>query len=497
MTARIPAPMTRILRGVFVPAGARVVGGCLRDIVRDPTCTVHDVDVIVHESAASRLLAACRRLPHPFVVLDRSRRIYRIVCDRSGVGTIDVSVYGDLADDIARRDFTINTLHVGVEAFLYWVQRGDTARLLTHCADRYGGVRDLRRRILRVVAPTAFRDDPLRILRAARFMAAGYRPDRNTDRLAHRDARMASRIAAERVSMELRRLFELPSYEAVVWLDGTGALDTLLPEVCSMKRRGANTARRRFYFHEGGLWEHARLTLKSAEAVLRRFAVHFPRHHAQLDELVRPDLHLLKLAALLHDVEKPAVARRDGERVRFFHHEERSAHVAAAALRRLRFSAQEAGRCASLITHHMRIGNLCHSTGAGDRAFVRLFNDTGDVFPMLLVLSLADRYSYAEIPERAQELREREMPVFRRFVRRLAARWFAWREAACAPRLLSGEDVMRILNIPPGPTVGAVLRALDEERSVGTLRTRAQAERYVRAWGGRSAARDRSEVTAS
>ena len=63
MNPRVSPAVVAVLRRVFVPAKARVVGGCLRDIARDPTRQVHDVDVIVHESVAPRVLAACRRLP--------------------------------------------------------------------------------------------------------------------------------------------------------------------------------------------------------------------------------------------------------------------------------------------------------------------------------------------------------------------------------------------------------------------------------------------------
>ena len=312
-----------------------------------------------------------------------------------------------LDEDLLRRDFTINTLLIDLEG---------------HIHDRLGGRKDLEAKVLRT--PTdpnqTFTDDPLRMLRGIRFAA-----DLGFDlapELVPAMRKLRSRVAppvisVERVSDELRKMLASPRPKrALELLDDAGLLEVVLPEIAACK----GVAQSGWHTHD--VLGH---TLLAVEAT-------------------PPDL-LLRVAALFHDVGKPSTAKGDGT---FLGHEEVGATIARQALERLRFSQKEIDVVTGLIRLHLR--PVFYSSEWTDGAVRRLARDAGPLLDRLMALARADIAASA-YPDREKldDLQHRLDEVSREEPSRLAP-------------LISGEEIMRIRAIGPGPEVGRIKQKLEE-----------------------------------
>jgi poly(A) polymerase len=312
-----------------------------------------------------------------------------------------------LEEDLRRRDFTINTLLMDLDG---------------NVQDPLGGRKDLEAKVLRT--PTdplrTFEDDPLRMLRAIRFAAElGFElaPDlmpamrRTKSRLA------PPVISVERITDELRKMLasDRPKL-ALELLDQAELMEVILPEIAA----GKGVQQSGFHTHD--VFGHTLLTV----------------------EATPPDL-LLRLAALFHDVGKPQTAKGDGT---FVGHEEVGAEIARAALERLRFSQKEIDTVTTLVRLHLR--PVFYRSEWSDGAVRRLARDAGALLGRLMLLARADigasAYPY---PQKMDELQARLDAVL------------AERPSRLAP-LITGEDIMRIRGIGPGPEVGRIKQKLEE-----------------------------------
>jgi poly(A) polymerase len=335
-----------------------------------------------------------------------------------------------LAHDLARRDFTVNAMAVTLPAH--------------DLVDYFGGLRDLGDKVLRTPgAPQdSFDDDPLRILRAARFVAElGFTP---TQEVRAAMAELAPRldiISAERISAELSKLLLAtrpggPS-DGIDLLTQTGAADYFLPEVPKLRLEVDEHHRHK------DVYRHSLTVLDQAIML---------EHQYDLDRDLR-----LRLAALLHDIGKPKTRSLlpDG-RVAFHHHDVVGAKLARARLKALRFPADVIADVAMLISLHLRF----HGFGSGgwtDSAVRRYVTDAGPLLPRLHALTRADCTTrnrakaqrlagdYDELEDRIGELAEQE-------------------ELASIRPDLDGHEIMRLLGIGQGPLVGQAYAHMKELR---------------------------------
>jgi poly(A) polymerase len=312
-----------------------------------------------------------------------------------------------LDEDLRRRDFTINTLLMDFDGNVH---------------DPLGGRRDLEAKVLRTPADPilTFSDDPLRMLRAIRFAAElGFEPAPD---LLPAMRKLKSRLAPpvisiERIAEELRRMLasERPK-RALELLDEADLLEVILPEIAACK----GVAQSGFHTHD--VFGHTLLTVQATP----------------------PDL-LLRLAALFHDVGKPRTAKGDGT---FVGHEEVGAEIAKTALERLRFAQKEIEVVTTLVRLHLR--PVFYSSEWTDGAVRRLARDAGRLLDRLMLLAKADIAASAyPHPEKLDELQARLETVMTEQPSRLQP-------------LVSGEDIMRIRAIPPGPEVGRIKQRLEE-----------------------------------
>jgi poly(A) polymerase len=342
----------------------------------------------------------------------------------------DVRYETSLSADLYRRDFTVNAMAARLPGL--------------DLVDLFGGLADLREKILRTPgrAIDSFNDDPLRILRAARFVAQlGLTPTREVRDAMTELAPRLQIVSAERIAVELEKLLQAsrpggPS-AGIDLLVQTGVAEQILPEVPKMRLEVDEHHRHK------DVYRHSLTVLDQAIALEERYGL-------------EGDLRL-RLAALLHDIGKPKTRSllQDG-RVAFHHHDTVGAKLARNRLRSLRFPKDVTDDVAKLIGLHLRF----HGFGTGewtDSAVRRYVTDAGDLLPRLHALTRADcttrnkakaewlSRSYDALEHRIAELEARE-------------------ELARIRPDLDGNQIMELLGIPQGPLVGLAYTHLLELR---------------------------------
>lgn len=344
--------------------------------------------------------------------------------------------YSDrLEEDLSRRDFTVNAVAVRLPDL--------------EVVDPYGGGDAISSKTLSTPqgADVSFSDDPLRMLRACRFASKlGFEPDAKT-RVAMR--RMADRIqivSAERIRDEISKILLSGDPEKGLSLMLTsGLMRYVLPEVAALREM------------DGSSRGMHKKTYDHTMTVLRR-AIKFESMYGDIDA---PDL-TLRLAALMHDVGKPATRRFHGRKpVTFDGHESVGADLTRARLKALRFDKKTVDDVAALVAMHMRFHGYMDGNDASgrwsDSAVRRYVREAGDLYSRLNALTRADVTT-------RKTTRERE---FMRRMDSMEARVVELKKQedldAIRPEL-DGVEVMQILGLQPGPIVGKAMKHMLEYR---------------------------------
>ncbi|SMQ75432.1 poly(A) polymerase [Agreia sp. VKM Ac-1783] len=359
-----------------------------------------------------------------------------------------IVAFGDsLEVDLTRRDFTVNALALRLPELVL--------------VDPSGGVEDLLAGILRTPSTPAisFGDDPLRMLRAIRFSAQlGFDIESETlDALATMGESLKI-ISAERIRDEFSKLLLTPSpRRGVELLVETGLAELVMPEIPALRLE------RDEHHHHKDVYQHSLTVLDQAIEL-----------EESRDSFEGPDL-VLRLAALMHDIGKPATRRLEpGGVVTFYHHDVVGSKIAKKRLRELRFDNDTIHDVARLIELHLRF--FGYTEGAWtDSAVRRYVRDAGPLLERLHILTRADvttrntrkshmlSFAYDDLETRIAELAELE-------------------EMQAVRPDLDGEQIMAILGIRPGRDVGEAYRFLLEMRLDDGPLGEEEATRRLREW---------------
>jgi len=339
--------------------------------------------------------------------------------------------YGtSLEADLRRRDFTVNAMAAPLPSL--------------ELVDPFGGLRDLRDRVLRTPGSPeeSFTDDPLRMMRAARFTAQlGFTVAPEVAAAMRPLAPRLSVVSAERVRDELTKLLLAPHpfdpVRGIELMVDTGVADVVLPEVPRLRLETDEHMRHK------DVYRHSLTVLERSVELEKRYGQ-------------QPDL-VGRLAALLHDIGKPKTRSQlpDG-RVAFHHHEVVGAALARNRLKALRFPSAVVADVTTLIALHLRF----HGYGPGewtDSAVRRYVRDAGPLLTRLQVLTRADcttrnKGKAARLARAQDGLEERIVTLS------------AQEELKRIRPDLDGNEIMAILGLPPGPDVGRAYQYLLELR---------------------------------
>jgi tRNA nucleotidyltransferase/poly(A) polymerase len=452
-------------------AGERawLVGGALRD--ERLGRPVADVDVAVAGEVRPLAKALGRAVRGPAFELSGEFGAWRVMGPGKAWQVDLAPLQGEtIEEDLARRDFTVNAMARPV---------GGTAVL-----DPHDGLGDLAARRLRMVSEAAFDDDPLRVLRLARFAAElALTPDPATVAAAARRAPRIAAVAAERVFAELKRVVAADRViEGLDLMAQLGLTEHVLPELTALRGVAQNR------YHHLDVHDHTLEVLaetvaleRAPEAILgdATLSARLRAHLAEplSDELTRGTA--LRLGALLHDAAKPETQafHDDGSVLGFPGHADLGADVSRAVLTRLKASEKLRAHVALLARHHLGLGYLVHKAPLDRRTIHAYLTRTAPVEVDVSLLSIADRL--ATRGRKADEAIAKHLDVAR-VVLPAALDFAAWR---AQPPLIRGDELARELGTAPGPRIGELLAAIDQARYAGEIDTRSEAVALALALG--------------
>jgi putative nucleotidyltransferase with HDIG domain len=309
----------------------------------------------------------------------------------------------------------------------------------------------------------------------------GFAVEERTRTLARAEAGMLAAVSPERSFYELRRLVASDDpLTGLRLMDEAGVLAVLLPELEALKGVAQNP------YHHLDVWGHTLEVLDQVVEVGRDLeAVFGPHAEAVKRELDRPladELtrgEALRFGALLHDVGKPATRAVSAEgRVLFWGHDQLGAGMSRDISRRLRASTATGDYLAQLAQHHLRVGFLVHQRPLSRRHVYEYMRACEPVELEVTVLTAADRMA-----TRGERTRREAIEDHLELVRELVAEALAWR--ANPPRSpVTGDELMKALELEPGPQVGRLLEELRKAAFAREVSSKEEALRYAREVAG-------------
>jgi len=458
------APVVDELGARFATAGQEIalVGGPVRDILLGRGSKDLDFATSAHPEVVERLLAGWADR-----VWDIGKA-FGTIGSRKGEWVLEITTYrsesydptsrkpevsyGDsLEGDLSRRDFAMNAMAVLLPSHKF--------------VDPYGGMEDVANQVIRTPGSPedSFSDDPLRMMRAARFAAQlDFTPDPAVVAAMEAMAERITIVSAERVRDELIKLVESPHpRKGLDLLVSTGLANHVLPELPALRLELDEHHRHK------DVYQHSLTVLEQAMDLEPRLGVEVPDF-------------VTRFAALIHDIGKPTTRKfEDGGKVTFHHHDVVGAKLAKKRMRALRFSNEQIDQVGKLVELHLRF----HGYGTGewtDSAVRRYVRDAGDLLSRLHVLTRADcttrnkrkaealRSAYDDLEERIARLQEQE-------------------ELDSIRPDLDGNQIMEILGIGAGREVGEAYKFLMELRmDEGPLGEDRAREALLTWWNARS-----------
>ncbi|MBU1180381.1 CCA tRNA nucleotidyltransferase [Patescibacteria group bacterium] len=466
--------LARVLRKKFSKAELYLVGGSVRDIVLDRP--VKDIDILICKVKIKDLERELKKIGKVSLVGQRFS-VLKFV-PKNGKGYIDIAIprkdfpkgtgiYKDLkvkSDpnlpiecDLERRDFTINTMAWNI--------------LKEELVDPFGGMEDLKRKIIRTVgrAQERFREDYSRMLRAIRFaMQLNFKIEDRTRRaikkhIGHIDDKIGKerKVPYEIISSEFLKAFDAEPIKTIELYFDCGAMKKLMPEICAMK----SCTQPKEFHSEGDVLTHTLLALKSLDSKM------FKKYFSQ------PITLTTKIAILLHDVGKPKTKKKIQGKIKFRNHAQEGAKIAKKMLGRMKMSAPpEVGinveEAAWLINNHLLFLHTDPEKMKKTTFEKYLFNErfSGEAH---LWLFLADAMATKPAGKNTD---------FTRFKKA----YKLWKEMQKEEKkkppksLLNGREVMNILKIKSGPKVGEILELLREEQLNKRIKNKNQAKIFLK-----------------
>ena len=426
-----------------------LVGGYLRDL-RFGT-ERKDYDFALPKEAASSIKMVEEALGlHFFKVGKEETNTVTFRTIKEGLSVDIAFLQGKtIEEDLKRRDFTINAMAFSL--------RDETF----HSVE--GSLEDMGKKLIRTVSDRSIDQDPLRMLRAIRYLCTleGFILDEDLIREISSKKGQLTKTPGERIKTELDQILLSPRpVSGVRSLYESTLLFTLFPELGGLESLGQGE------YHHLNVLPHVLLAIEKIS-----WALEWVSARAKQISLTEEDRLALYYTILFHDIGKQDTYSEDETgRVRFYFHESHSCQRAEGIMERLKFSNQLKNRILHLVQHHMRILNL--PSGAKEGALKRLVNQIGEETPLLVLHTLADKEaSRGILSVQIDEVVEGHC------LRILEL--FGEKDIVHPPPLINGHDVMA-LGYSPGPKVGQILDFISQKQIEGEIKNREEALRMLK-----------------
>jgi len=457
-------PQLKVLQELCRKSKTKIylVGGFVRDYLLGHT--KNDFDFAVERHALKLARSFANKIKGAYVLLDEERGCARVVKkETQRICTFDFADFRDktLQKDLTLRDFTINTLVVDLLAIK---SDGD---LDDYVKDYKKGRKDLKTKRLRMVAKRAFRDDPLRMVRAFSLRASlGLSIARATLAQIKKDKDLLRDVSPERVRDELFKILATPRAAAILTeMDKIDLLEKIIPQIRVMNQclQGG--------YHHLDVWPHSLETVVQMEGVLAQLkdqeVIEYIQEKLGGD---RSRAALMKLAVLLHDIGKPATRKKENGRTSFHGHEHVGKEIVHHIAKMLKLSKHERHILEDMVRWHLRPGYLSNFKQPSEKAIYRYFRDTKEEAVSILLLSLADQRA-----TRGPLTTEKDQEHHEKICLDLIQRYFDKKKEKPFIRLITGNDLIKRLKLKPSPLFGEILTKVEEEQSLGKLKTRDEA----------------------
>ncbi|CDE62011.1 polyA polymerase [Fusobacterium sp. CAG:439] len=435
-----------------------LVGGTVRDYYMGLDSTDRDI-IVMDEEAREFALKLAELFEASFVPLDEENKIYRIVL-ADKINCIDVTnpVGDSIEKDLMRRDLTINAIAVNIR----------TGEII----DISGGVTDIRNKCINYVNELNFVDDPLRLLRVYRFQALyGFSLAPETINAVCKYSDLIHKPAVERINYEILKLFSGEyAHIALENMNKTWILEEIFPFVKELKQVPPNS------HHHLDLFHHSIETVKQVQNLYSEASDEVKEHLNRVDFGGFSRLAHLKLAAFMHDIGKFSTWTIEEGKHRFIKHDDVGAKMSVKILKDLHCSNKQIDYISSMIKYHIYPSHVMTSPQITEKIMMRYVRKMDKNSIDAIILAQADRLS-ARGPEITDEIVERNITSLNMLLRfYLEAR----ETLKPLPKLLSGNDVMDILNIKPSRKLGEIMEALHEAQVSGDVITREHAVEFVK-----------------
>lgn len=460
------------------PPRALVVGGFVRDLLRGVVST--DLDIEVYGVEAERLLQIANEL-FPECVHEVGRQFGILYIPLAEGGTVDLALprreskMGDghrgfaitsdpflpLTESVRRRDFTINAL--------FWDP------LTNELIDLVEGQKDLEQKIIRVVDATHFEEDPLRVYRAIQFVSRfAFEIPPETEAILKNMVATGEldTLSHERITEELKKLFlysERPSV-GFEWLKRLGIIERSYPELQTL----IGTPQEPEWHPEGDVWIHTMLCIDKAAELIRATQPAFTQEE-RLQILV---------GTLCHDLGKPpttqVMEKKGIKRIRSLGHQEAGEEPTRSLCARWSFSGAVIHAARIITLNHLRPGEMAIKEQKGELAEEAYANAIRKLLKRIYPFSWRAFLVSAEADYRGRTIPEVQVgpyPHGDRF-RELVEKYTLDEEAKTP--LMQGHDLIETFDLKPGKQIGELLRAVENERDEGKIKTKEEAIAYIK-----------------
>ncbi|OGX07027.1 MAG: hypothetical protein A2Z88_08895 [Omnitrophica WOR_2 bacterium GWA2_47_8] len=457
-----------------------LVGGFLRDSFLNRPCA--DFDFAVKKGAVPLARRLADTIKGAFVLLDDEFGCGRVVIrqasnlarprhplkadggkSRGEVFTFDFADYRapTFKQDLAHRDFTINTLAIDLQK----ISQGLSESVLFSKKP----LKDLKSRTIKMVSAKAFKEDPLRLLRAFSLRAQlDFKIEKKTLAQIKKDKDLIGNVSSERIREEVFKILSTPAAGQILKeMDKIGLLENIIPQISVMfnvKQGG---------YHHLDVWPHSLETVSQLDKVLEEFKDD-RELNAYLNETLSGNhkrVEVLKLAALLHDIGKPKTKKKeDNGRMSFHGHEHVGRGIVRHIAKQLKLSTHERHALEDMVLWHLRPGYLSNFKKPSERSVFRYFRDTKDEAASILVLSLADQRS-----TRGPLTSEADQKHHQKICLGVLKKYFDKKKEKPFVRLINGKDLIKKLKLEPSPLFGKILSAVDEAQVLGKITTKEEA----------------------
>ena len=437
-----------------------LVGGSVRDFYLGKKILV-DRDIAIKNAEAFAQKIA-KKLDATFITLDSENKIYRVVL-KDKINYLDISeLQGEsIEEDLKRRDFTIN-------AIAYYLKENKII-------DVTGGLKDLENHILRQISNKNFEEDPLRILRAFRFLAVtGFGMGAELSNGLKKYMPLAMQPAKERINYEIMKLFG-GNYtsKTLLKMDEFGLLEQIFPCVKELKKVPPNS------HHHLDLFHHVIETVRQIEILYSDSDEKIKAHLDCVDFGGFPRINHLKLAGFLHDIGKFSTwTIEESGRHRFIKHDDVGSKMIIPLLRELKFSKKQIDYISFMIKFHIYPSNVVAAPDLSEKVMMRYIRKMEDNAIDNIILAKADRLS-----ARGVEITENVISTNINGLNKLLAFYLEKKDTlAPLPKLIDGDEIMQILNLKPSPILGEVIDSIKELQLNGDITTHEEAVEFVKNW---------------